>query len=252
MKFSKSTASALGYYVYALIDPRDRTIFYVGMANGNNRAYSHLKEQRTEPAKNKRIIQIREEGFEPYVDILRYGVENQLACFDVEATVIDAIGVEKLTNEIRGHGTDRGRQTALDVERLLGSKPIDIESVDERYMLFFIHQSYSPTMAEEQIYDCTRQSWYQISQYNRTTLDENGKLKYPVALALVDSVVVRVYSIEAWFPAGSTLSSRPDLKAKDRWEFVGQKISDHPMLNKRLQKNKKEIAAQQNGFAYIN
>ena len=30
MEFSKSTKEHLGYYVYALVDPRDKTIFYVG------------------------------------------------------------------------------------------------------------------------------------------------------------------------------------------------------------------------------
>lgn len=252
MKFSKSTTLKLGFYVYALVDPHNSEIFYVGKANANNRAFSHLAEQKNEPSKNKRISAIRQANGEPIIEILRHGIESEKACFDVEATVIDAIGIENLTNIVRGHSTDRGRQSAAEVERLLGSTPIDIETLSERYMVFFIHQSYSPTMTEPEVYDCTRQSWYNVSSYNRTTVNENGKLKYSVALAVVDSVVVRVYSIIAWFPAGSTLSSRLDLSEPNRWEFVGQKIDDHHLLNRRLTKDNNELPASQMGFRYIN
>lgn len=252
MKFSKSTVKKLGHYVYALVDPRDGQIFYVGKASGNNRAFSHLDEQRKEPSKNKRINEIRESGREPSVQILRYGIDTEKACFDVEATVIDAIGIEKLTNVVRGHGTERGRQSSLDVERMLGSDPVDIESISENFMMFFIHKSYSPTMSEPEIYDCTRQFWYGISNYNRTVVREDGKLKYPVALGMVDSVVVRAYSIVAWFSAGCTLSSRASNSEGDRWEFVGQLIPDHHLLQKRLRKDGAELKAAQQGYAYIN
>jgi hypothetical protein len=42
MKFSSTTTIHLGHYVYALVDPRDDAIFYVGKANANNRAFNHL------------------------------------------------------------------------------------------------------------------------------------------------------------------------------------------------------------------
>ena len=42
VKFSTNTTKHLGHYVYALVDPRDDSIFYVGKASGNNRAFDHL------------------------------------------------------------------------------------------------------------------------------------------------------------------------------------------------------------------
>lgn len=43
MSFSKDVQKQLGHYVYALVDPRDETIFYFGKATANNRAFNHLK-----------------------------------------------------------------------------------------------------------------------------------------------------------------------------------------------------------------
>lgn len=238
--------------MYALVDPRDNEIFYVGKGSSNNRAFSHLADQTTEPDKNMRIAEIRSAGAEPIVDILRYGFETNEQVLDVEAAIIDAIGVEKLTNQIRGHGTIRGRQTSQQVERLLGSTPVKIDSSFGRCMLFFIHMSYSPTMSEFEIYDCTRQFWYKVSRHNREEITTEGKLRFPIALAIVDSVVVRAYSIEAWFPAGSTLSSRTPGNTVERWEFVGQLIQDHPLLNKRLVSGDgNDIVPTQQGYSYI-
>jgi len=252
MKFSKTTLSKLGFYVYALVDPRDMRIFYVGKGSSNNRAFSHLAEQRTEPEKNIRIAEIRNAGEEPIVDILRHGLETNEQVLDVEAAIIDAIGVENLTNQIRGHGTLRGRQTSQQVERLLGSTPVKIDSTMGRCMLFFIHMSYSPTMSESEIYDCTRQFWYKVSRHNREELSADGKLRFPIALAIVDSVVVRAYSIEAWFPAGSTLSSRTPSNTAERWEFVGQLIPDHRLLDNRLvSEDGKDIVPTQQGYSYV-
>jgi hypothetical protein len=252
MKFSATTAKCLGHYVYALVDPRDQSIFYVGKASANNRAFGHLTPQKGEKEKDRRIREIRASGLEPSVEILRYGLKSSQESFEVEASVIDALGLEKLTNTVRGHGIDRGRQTASEVERLHGSKPVATETIRDPYMLFSINRTYSPTRGETELYDCTRQFWFEVSLKTRTPSSETGTLPYPVALAIVESVVVRAYSIAAWFRAGTTLSTRSIPNPERRWEFVGQSIKGHHLVGHRLTKDGRDMPANQRGYDYLN
>ncbi|WP_454690216.1 LEM-3-like GIY-YIG domain-containing protein [Achromobacter aloeverae] len=141
MKFSEATREALKHYVYALIDPRDSSVFYVGKAASTNRPSEHLQATARDTKKSTRIKEIRTENLEPRIDILRYGLSADVV-FEVEAAVIDALGLETLTNAIRGHGVERGRLTAAEVERLHGHKAIDLEAYDEPLILFFLSKSY--------------------------------------------------------------------------------------------------------------
>lgn len=251
IRFSPQTTKHLRHYVYALVDPRDNMIFYVGKASGNNRAYDHLNSEFEETSKHRRIKAIREAGAEPIVEILRYGLETKEACFEVEAAIIDTLGLENLTNRVRGHGVERGRQTAAKVERLYGSKPVDIANISEPLMLFFVNQTYSPTMSEIEIYDCVRQFWSGVGTARRTR-DESGILPYSTALGIADGIVVRAYSIAEWFPAGTTLSTRALDGGVGRWEFVGQLLTDHSLVGRRLVYGNSEVIATQQGYRYIN
>ena len=246
MKFSKSTKEHLGFYVYGLVDPRDKQIFYVGKASANDRAFSHLKVKSSESKKQKAIDEIRAAKLEPIVEILRYGLESEKVALEVEAAIIDAIGLENLTNAVRGHGVERGRLFASEVERLHGSEPVHIGSITDPCMLFFIHNTYSPTLSEQELYDSVRQFWHQVSEQTRMNLT------HPVALGVVEGVVVRSYSIAGWYPAGTTLSSRSFSGAEDKWEFVGQLLSDHQFAGRMLvEADGTPIAASQKGYCYL-
>jgi len=246
MEFSKSTKEHLGFYVYSLIDPRDKSIFYVGKASSNNRAFNHLQSKKSETNKQKRIKEIRRAGHEPVVEIIRYGLDSESAAFDVEAAVIDAIGIENLTNVIRGHGVEKGRMLASEIERLYGTSPISVDEITEPCIVFFIHETYSPTLSEQELYDCTRQFW-------DVGKDERDLLLHRTALAVVEGVIVRVYRIEGWYLQGATLSSRKYKGTrKDKREFVGQIVDNHPLLGLKLVEPSGEtIKAMQKGFMYL-
>jgi hypothetical protein len=247
MKFSRKTQEKLGYYVYGLVDPRDNNVFYVGKASGNNRAFDHFKVSRYESKKSQKIAEIQADGIEPRVDILRYGLQSEEMAFEVEAAIIDSIGIENLTNAVRGHGIERGRITAETVDKLYSSDPIHVKDIQEHCMAFFIHRTYSPTATEQEIYDCTRQFWEGVSAKKRQDLT------HKIALAVVDSIIIRVYSIEGWFPAGATFSSRKrQSNPSNRWEFVGQLIDDHPLMGKKLVENDgSPLIAVQGGYTYF-
>lgn len=246
MKFSQKVKEHLGNYVYGLVDPFTQKIFYIGKASSNNRAFDHLRENAKESRKSAKIKQIRHQGKEPTVEILRSGLLSEEVAFEVEAALIDAIGMENLTNEVRGHGVARGRMTVEEL-KYFDAKPVSINDIDEKCMLFFINRSYSPTLSEPELYDNVRQFWHKVAARKRETLE------YKTALAVVDSTVVEVYNIVDWYPAGTTLSTRQYHGDDNRWEFIGQKVAEHPLFGKRLvDENGDDLVANQLGYGYIN
>lgn len=250
-QFNKKIQTALGHYVYALIDPFDDKIFYVGKADSNNRAFDHLKNSSRETEKNKKINEIRLKGEEPKVEILRYGLESEKIAFEVEASIIDTLRIENLTNVVRGHGIEKGRLSLHEIERLYGTEPVCIDEVKDKYMLFFINRTYSTSLEEIQIYDATRQFWHNVSKDKRAK--SNDEYEYKTALSIFDSVVIRVYSIIQWFPAGTTFSTRRPKDPENRWEFVGNLIEEHPLLGKKFIDGKgNNLKANQQGYGYIN
>lgn len=250
-KFEQKIKKALGYYVYALIDPFTDKIFYVGKASGNNRVFDHLKSTVSESDKALMIKEIRSKKAEPKIEILRYGLSSEELALEVEASIIDALGIENLTNIVRGHKIEKGRLSLDEVRRLYGSNPIGIETIKERYMMFFINKTYSTRLSEIEIYDATRQFWTNVGADKRKK-NKEGNLDYSVALSIYDGVVIRVYTIIDWFKSGTTFSTRKTSKANS-FEFVGNIVDNHYLLGKRLLGlDGKRIKANQQGYGYIN
>ena len=91
----------LKHYVYVYRDPRDGVIFYIGKGQ-KNRAFSHLNDDK-EGAKSSRISAIRSAGLEPEIAFLAHGLEDEMTALKVEAAAIDLLGLNFLTNDVRGH-----------------------------------------------------------------------------------------------------------------------------------------------------
>jgi len=259
MGFRKEVQDALSYYVYGLVDPTTKEIFYIGKASGNNRAFDHLSaKNKDETEKEQRINQIRAKEEEPRVDILRFGLDDK-SVLEVEAALIDAFGLEKLTNVVRGHNVERGRFTGDQVVRTFGAKNIELSSFSNPCIAFFVKRTYSPTLSPMELYDATRQFWG-VGDRARE-VNEDGSLIYSTALAVVDGVVVAAFDIKVWLEANSTMTSRRDLLRKEegdgnntkKWEFVGNMIPDHELTNARLiGDNGEKLNATQIGFMYLN
>ena len=251
-RFSKKTATGLKNYVYALVDPVTEEIFYVGKGSGVNRPFEHLNlnGQGEESKKDQKIQEIKAAGSEPRVDILRYGLDDRTAK-EVEASLIDAIGLHKLTNRVSGFRSDeRGRLTAYQVQAKLGGKPLDVGKISEPCILFYRKDSYP----EDQLHDATRQFW-RLGKSRIEALDEDGGLHYKYALAMRGNFVLEVYEILAWFPAGTTVSSR-DLNGDPQGccEFVGGMALPEirgKYKSKSLMKGGQPLNATQIGFRYL-
>lgn len=213
-----------------------------------------MKPLAGEGDKAKAIAEIRSKKLEPLVHILRHGLQDNFMAEEVEAAIIDTIGLENLTNLCRGKRIERGRITAEVIERRFGSKPVKVSELTEPIMKIFLNQSYSPTLTEQQLYDVTRQYWYGVGKNVRQP-DSEGMLPYPTVLAMVESTVVMAYQVQAWFPAGSTMSSQTWMgdESDNRWEFVGRPLPNHRLVGKRLVDEEGDgIPALQLGYGYIN
>ena len=107
-----------------LIDSIKDDIFYVGKGTGN-RIFSHLNDALTNPQKTdklERIRKIHSKGLEVKHTILRHGLTTKEA-FEIEASVIDLLGIEGLTNIVLGKDSQmRGKMLAILLPNMLLKK----------------------------------------------------------------------------------------------------------------------------------
>jgi uncharacterized protein len=191
--------------VYAYVDPRTKSTFYVGQGKGN-RAFSHLKES-SESSKIQTIKELEKLGLEPEIVILRHGLNAEEAKL-VESVCIDFMGLGNLTNSVKGkHSRVFGRASVEEVVRRYDASPV---MPQEPCIAININQSYQSGMSAREIYECTRGIW---------PLSEKRHLaRY--ALAVYEEVILEAYCIEGWFSAGQIFSERL-FGESERFEFVG-------------------------------
>lgn len=223
--FSPKTIEALDNYVYVYTDPRYDEIFYIGKGIGN-RAFSHMKED-SESEKVKRIQEIIDDGEEPIIEILAYGLDKETAEI-VEAAAIDLIGVENLTNLKRGHGN--GEYAIMEAEALdaiYRKEELDEEDVTDNIMLININKRYHNNMSSLELYESTRGFW-RVSKTKANDVD--------YVLAVYGGAVLEVYEVAGWYDALTTMMfTRDDVTideyesdyededfSYDRREFVGR------------------------------
>jgi hypothetical protein len=223
--FSPAITRHLGNYVYLYIDPLDDKVFYVGKGR-SNRAFEHLSDERSS-AKAKRIAEIRARGQEPRIEILVHGLKDEAAALKIEASIIDLLGREALTNSVRGYQSkSHGRMTLDQIRSLYGAKPAKII---EPVMLIRINQLYRHTMSPIELYEATRGYW--------RVGEQRKKAKY--AMAVYEKIIREVYEIQDWFPSGSTFMATrvfEDPLDPKRWEFVGR-VAQDAIRDKYLQRS---------------
>ena len=118
-------ARKLGYYVYALLDPRTGLPFYVGKGKGR-RVLDHFSEV-AESRKREMIKALDRERLEPGIDILAHALPDEESAFRIEAAVIDAFGLKGLTNQIRGwRSIETGRMPLKQAIAYYAAKPVRV------------------------------------------------------------------------------------------------------------------------------
>lgn len=201
--FPQSVIEQLGHYVYFLRDPCSKEVFYIGKGKGN-RVFEHLLcalSDAIESDKLDRIRAIKNSNKSVEHFLLRHGL-TEPAAFEVEAAVIDFIGIQKLTNFQSGHySTDFGIKTTEEVIAMYSAPPLE---TDKPVLLININKLFNREMTEEQIYNATRKSW--------VIGPRRDKAKY--AVATYRGLTREVYLINEWYKIG------------DRWGFNGRRADE--------------------------
>lgn len=197
--FDQATTEALGHYIYALCDPRDRKVFYVGKAGGqegqgNNRIFSHfgaarqaLKEGLIDiDQKTRRIIEIWSADEQVDWYIVRHGLPDESTALHVEAALIDLLSVSQngpALNLVRGHGACQHGILPPDMVREFAAKPVEPTSAYPAVFIFPIQNAIAGDDAT--YYEAIRKAW-SVSEHLR-------KLSDAVAVGVVNSIARCVF-----------------------------------------------------------
>lgn len=204
-------AEQLRYYVYALRDPRDHRVFYVGKGKGD-RINAHVRDAgadaQSERAKLRLITEIESSGHDVDLLFLRTGIHDEATAFIVEQAVIDAFAADghPLTNLIRGHHSGRHGLAALPAV-VARHQAVACPPIPHPVIMLKIQRGWRPDMNAGEVYEQTRGHW-RIAGWVR------DRAEY--ALGVAFGIVRGAYKIESWFP-----SEMPWDEGQNRWGFIG-------------------------------
>lgn len=213
-KFPSEITELLGHYVYLYINPVTKKVFYVGKGVGN-RAFEHLDET-SESEKTNIIDEIRQQGKEPQIELLRYDLSERESAL-IEASIIDYVGTDRLSNKVRGYDSrSYGRISVDELVTLLSAEPAEIR---HKVVLITINRLYRGDMSPLELYEATRGIWRMGKRRERVDY----------AFSVYRGIVRQVYQIDAWYPADTLAYETRDLSDRDksgRWEFEGSVAED--------------------------
>ena len=224
--FSEKAVEQLnGFYVYALIDPRNNQVFYIGKGIGN-RVFSHEiesgKSPKSEKAKLKRIQEIEAAGFDVKRVIVNWSMTESEA-FAAEAALINMLSflsADMLTNAVAGHHVHEAI-TVENFDLLYGAEHLKQEDVQHSIMVIKINKLYRKGMNPKELYDIVRGNW-------RASMVSIQKRNVEYVFGVYNQLIVAVYKPNEWHyvhdridvPQIDDLDEKTLERGKDRVYFV--------------------------------
>ena len=226
--FSEKAVEQLnGFYVYALIDPRNNQVFYIGKGIGN-RVFSHEiesgKSPKSEKAKLKRIQEIEAAGFDVKRVIVNWSMTESEA-FAAEAALINMLSflsADMLTNAVAGHHVHEA-MTVEDFDLLYDAEHLKQEDIQHSIMVIKINKLYRKGMNPKELYDIVRGNW-------RASMASIQKRNVEYVFGVYNQLIVAVYKPDEWHyvhdridvPQIDDLDEETLERGKDRVYFVCQ------------------------------
>lgn len=220
-KFKPFLSEQLGWYVYALRDPRDKHIFYVGKGNGN-RVYAHAESATatsgTESVKvNEKIELIKSiisSGSEVEAFIIQHAIPSENQAYAIECALLDFSdlkGVVDLLNLVSGRHSHMLGLMSVDSVISLYDAP-KAPPIIEPTLLIRIPKLWTPQMTKQEIYEATH-AWWRVGP-------RREKAKY--AFSVNYGVIRGVYRIGEWrLRRNGDRDWKDDIGKKPRWGFEG-------------------------------
>lgn len=219
LKFDDTVFEELNYYVYALYKQGSPDPFYIGKGN-KNRVYDHvkmtLKLKEKESEDNLKFNIIRKNDITHR--ILRHGLSENTA-FEIEATIIDFIGLDDLSNKVRGKGSYRGIMTVDEIKSTYKA-PI-VKEIPEKVILININKKYADSKNDTaKLYKAVKGDW--------VLGDKRKAAKY--AFAVSYGIVREIFTIEqnSWRKEEEVevINKKGFTSKKRRWSFSGEVCRD--------------------------
>jgi len=233
--FDAIVQEKLGYYIYALKNLKGE-IFYVGKGIGN-RCFDHINEARKNKKSTAKLDQIRmilDRRENVQIEIIRHGLsvpknEEDLALL-IEASIIDILDLTReKTNQIRGHGTTLGIESAEELQIKYGAKEL---ISNEPLLLIKINDTYRKGMSLNEVYEITRKFW-------KIKIQRAEKCSF--ILGVANGIVRGVFDPK-------TFGISPN--DKNRKYFEGEIIENSPYMNTSIKAFGKK--GQRNPLVYLN
>lgn len=224
-RFDAGIEEKLKCYVYILMKPDDRRVFYVGKGggkgDGNSRVFDHFDEaeqvlnKRELPLKGKvrAILETWKSSQKVAWLIVRHGLTEREA-EDVEAALIDTLPLTangSLENLIRGQRVYQGLLSSDEVGALSATPA----SPNNAYPVVFVFQIQNALSQGRSLYEATRGNW-SLSQNSRS-------LPQPLAVGVANGLSKIVCGIYDWE------TSPPGAKT---YAFNGNGLGHHELLNR--------------------